>query len=316
MTTLKEILQPLNTSGKPKEVKIGMTYPHGVSRQYTADLRRIVRALAKEVQQRVMPEVRKALKERKDSFDIFEGMPTVMHRDLFADYCEFMPKFDSDVYEIIDDSVRLDDERMDGLSDVLVALRLISNNLIPGEGLATSYAEKTEYQNDKNITRQIEKQLGIAISLPESELANVDDWIAENTQLIQNLQTEYLNRIQESIRTGFRESRTSRQIAKDIQKATGITWRRAQLIAVNEVGNLNAQINKERNEELGIDKAEWISSRDERVRGNPGGLYPDARPSHWANDGKIFKWSEGLNGELPGQPIRCRCFGRSIIELD
>lgn len=269
---LQEILSPLNTSGKTKTVKIGHTYPHGVSRQYTSDMRKIVRALFNEVKEIILPEIKEQVAQR-------------------------------------------DGVRQDGLRDILIKIRLLSNNIVNGQGLATEYAQKTYAANEKNISNSIERSLGIAINLPEGDLSHVEDWVENNTLLIQDLQQEYLTRIQKSVASGFTQGKTNREIAKEIQKATGITWRRAKTISRNEIGNLNAQINIERNKELGIEEAEWVAVMDERTRGNPGGLYPNAKPSHWKNDGKTFKWSEGLNGELPGQPINCRCFGRSIIKL-
>ena len=58
------MLQPLNTSGKPKAIKIGHTYPHGVSRQYTADMRKIVRHLAKQVKEIILPEIKAQVEQR------------------------------------------------------------------------------------------------------------------------------------------------------------------------------------------------------------------------------------------------------------
>ena len=74
------------------------------------------------------------------------------------------------------------------------------------------------------------------------------------------------------------------------------------------------QLDEERNKELGIDTAIWRNMQDSRVRGNPNGLYPKAKPSHWKREGKEFKWSEGIDGELPGEPIQCRCFAQSVIK--
>jgi SPP1 gp7 family putative phage head morphogenesis protein len=271
MSELSDILEPLNTSGKEKALKIGNTYPHAVDRQYTADLRKIVAMLATEVKEKLLPVLKEQTKAR-------------------------------------------DGIRNDSLNDILLVINGIENSMFPGDLLANSVANKTYLANEKNIMTSVERSTGIAIRLPAGDVTLTQDWISGNTLLIKDMQQEYLNKINKSVASGFRSGRLYKDIAKDIQKETGITWRRAKLISRNEIGNLNAQINEERNKELGIDTAIWRTMKDERVRGNPSGAYPKAIPSHFKNEGKEFKWSKGLNGELPGQPINCRCFAQSVIK--
>lgn len=271
---IKDILNPLNTSGKPKTIKIGMTYPHGVARQYTADMRKIVKALAERINKELMPVVREQFKQRNDS------------------------------------------ERMDGIGDMLAVIRLIKDTFMPGDSLANSYAMSTYQHNENSINKEVERQLGVSVNLPDGDVSKVNDWVEQNASLIADLQEEYIRRVQGAVTNGFLQGKSTKQVSQEIQKATGITWRRANTIARNEIGNLNAQINKERNEELGITRAIWRTARDERVRGNPSGLYPNARPSHYAREGKEFNISEGLGGISPGEEINCRCYSESIIELD
>lgn len=271
---LKEILQPLNTSGKPKTIKIGQTFPHGVSRQYTADLRKIVKAMTKEINQVVMPIIREDVKTRNDS------------------------------------------QRMDSLGDVLAKIRQMAERIIPGIALAQSYANKTYAANENNLSKGIERSLGIEIQLPGGNPDIMNDWVAENVLYIEDLQEEYLRRIQKAVTNGYTKNSRYSNIAAEIQKATGVTWQRANTIAQDQIGTLNGLVTKERNKELGVEEARWRTLQDERVRGDPSGFYPEARPSHHAREGVKFNWNEGIDGEFPGTPIRCRCFAESVIELD
>lgn len=315
---IKDILQPLNTSGNPKEIKIGATYPHGVARQYTADMRKIVKELAGRIKSELMPVVREQFKQRQDGvrMDSIDNYKTERRVDRF--YClDMEDRFDDYEYDLINDSVRMDSsERMDGIADMLVALRLIKQGFKSGESLSTEYAQSAYQHNEKSINDAIEKQLGVLIQLPVSDVNAVNDWIAQNSELITDMQAEYLRRVQQSITNGFLTGKSTKQVTQEIQKATNITWRRANTIARNEIGNLNSQINTKRNEELGITEGIWRGQRDERERGNPNGLYPNAVPSHWDREGKRFKISEGINGERPGEPILCRCWTESVIPLD
>lgn len=315
---IKEILQPLNTSGKPKSIKIGQTYPHGVARQYTADMRKIVRELTKRINKELMPVVLEQFKQRTDSarMDSIDSSLYVSHVDKF-EYLDIEERFDSYEYDLVVESARMDsDDRMDGVSDILVALRLIRQAVRSGDELSTEYAMSAYQHNEKSISNAIEKQLGIAVQLPVGDIESVNDWVVQNSELIKDLQEEYLRRVQQSVTNGFLQGRSTKQVAQEIQKATNITWRRANTIARNEIGNLNAQINSKRNQELGIDEGIWRTAKDERVRGNPSGLYPNARPSHWANEGKKFKLSEGIDGIKPGDEILCRCWTEAVIPLD
>ena len=66
---------------------------------------------------------------------------------------------------------------------------------------------------------------------------------------------------------------------------------------------------KKAEKKLGIKKAVWRTSADERVRA-----------SHEARDGKEFELSEGLYSSvdgktlLPGTDYNCRCSYRMILE--
>ena len=60
----------------------------------------------------------------------------------------------------------------------------------------------------------------------------------------------------------------------------------------------------------------WINLGDLRVRGNPGGLYPDSKADHWVLQGETKEINEPFSNDLmyprdvkgpPGQTINCRC---------
>jgi len=63
-------------------------------------------------------------------------------------------------------------------------------------------------------------------------------------------------------------------------------------------------------------KKMWINAGDDRVRGNPGGLYPKSEADHWSLQGEVRSWndefSNGLSfprdpGGEAGEVINCRC---------
>lgn len=82
----------------------------------------------------------------------------------------------------------------------------------------------------------------------------------------------------------------------------------ADLIAEDQVGTFNLELNQIRSIAAGLDRFTWITQGDDRVR-----------PAHEEIDGQVFDWATGapsLGGALPGEPIACRCFPGAVVELD
>lgn len=86
----------------------------------------------------------------------------------------------------------------------------------------------------------------------------------------------------------------------------------ARMVARTQVANFNSVMTKTRAQNVGITRAVWVTSHDERVR-----------PCHEVRDGKEFDLSEGLYSScdgktlLPGTDYNCRCTYRMIIpEMD
>ena len=85
----------------------------------------------------------------------------------------------------------------------------------------------------------------------------------------------------------------------------------ARFTAINQIQNFNAVSQKIRAENLGITKAIWRTSQDERVR-----------RCHEVRDGKEFDLKEGLYSScdnqsiIPGVDYQCRCVAEYIIPSD
>ena len=83
-------------------------------------------------------------------------------------------------------------------------------------------------------------------------------------------------------------------------KSSGYNLRR---IVRDQTGKAIGGLTEKRHGQLGVEEYDWSSSADERVR-----------PTHAANDGQRFKWSEPPEGTgHPGTDIQCRCAGLAVI---
>lgn len=154
---------------------------------------------------------------------------------------------------------------------------------------------------------------------PLKDLGDITDdalhtFIESNVELIRSVESRYINDVQQTILTGFREGRTISDIANQVSSRGKVSISRARFIARDQIGSLNAEITRTRDIKMGISKYRWRNSQDERVRGRPGGLYPDARPSHWHREGKVFYWNKPPKGGHPGQDKLCRCTAEAILD--
>lgn len=136
--------------------------------------------------------------------------------------------------------------------------------------------------------------------------------VDENVGLIKSIPSLKLEAFKNQLVSMITADLPSSQIQKAIQNNFDITRDRARLIAVDQVGKLNGQLEEFRQKQLGLKRYIWRNSGDSRVAGNPTGLYPDAKPSHWDREGKIYYWSDPPAGGHPKQRIRCRCWAQPI----
>lgn len=145
----------------------------------------------------------------------------------------------------------------------------------------------------------------------------LEEWVGENTRLIKSIPSEYFNNLQRLVSNALVEGVTTKTLAKQIGTLYSVTNDRAKLIAVDQIGKLNGQITKARQEQLGVRFYRWRTAKDQRVR-----------EEHAEREGKLYAWNvkdagKTYNGQTarmtpsdgyPGIPIRCRCIAEPVIE--
>ena len=221
--------------------------------------------------------------------------------------------------QINSDLIPLLKKRNDSIEDdILRAIDKILNSVNTG---LTVNAEDIAAAVEANKVDELAKTIGVDLfaktaSMDFSEIIRV--WAANQQLLITKMTSDYISRVSSITSAGFKEGLTHKVVAKEIRSATGINMRKAALIARNEIGNLNGQITVKRNQDLGIKAYIWRTARDERVRGNPSGLYPKANPNHHKREGKTYSFKEGAGArdKHPAYGINCRCFAESVIVFD
>lgn len=142
---------------------------------------------------------------------------------------------------------------------------------------------------------------------------------------IQRTVQEFYSSVREYVIRAAREGMAFSDIIAGVQSmADRMTEYRAAFLARDIIGGYNAAMSKEiQTQIMGIHTYMWGTMGDERVRGNPEGYYPKARPSHFVMSRMICKWIDpsvySPDGNMwiprtaimpiahPGEPYQCRC---------
>ena len=100
----------------------------------------------------------------------------------------------------------------------------------------------------------------------------------------------------------FDQNQLMNLVAKE-GKSAGYNLRR---IIRDQTSKTIGGLTEIRHKQLGIENYEWVTAGDERVR-----------PSHQANGGVVFKWSDPpANTGHPGSDVQCRCVALGVIQTE
>lgn len=165
-------------------------------------------------------------------------------------------------------------------------------------------AKKVEEQATRKTARAVETIAPVDVSKVAGEAGGLTKmhtaWAKENARFIRNMETAYLDDVARFVAEAVEKGSGA---TAALQSRLGISRRRAALIARNEIGTLNAQVTRARNEELGIRRFRWVDSGDDKVR-----------PLHEDLNGQVFDYPGGHPTEgLPGQPVNCRCSQEPVL---
>lgn len=183
---------------------------------------------------------------------------------------------------------------------------------------AAKAGQQADDLNRRQLGAQVKAVVGVDLvgTVPPALL---DGFLDENVALISDITPALAARVQAAIHRALTTGQLHADLATVLDREMGYAADRAANIARDQIGKIYGQVNAKRQQDLGVTEFIWRTVGDERVRGNPGGKYPNAKPSHWDRDGKTYKYADPPRGakgerELPGTPINCRCFGEPILK--
>ena len=188
---------------------------------------------------------------------------------------------------------------------------------------AAIWAQASNAANKQQVESMVARALGVewASIMASAAIAGaVETAIAANVALIRTIGEHHWGRVIEAVTANyqgkiFAEGSLSNRLAR----IGSISQREARRIARDQTSKLCTSLNAIRQQDAGINRYTWRNSQDQRVVGNPAGLYPQGNAvhgDHWQREGQAFRWDQPPEDGHPGQPIHCRCTAEPIIDLD
>lgn len=241
---------------------------------------------------------------------------TAAPRGLERDYRVMMTRRLRDLAKVLDPVVRAElAKRLDAAEEEAAALQATIAgverrwvvDVPPPDADVLRIAGQVDSFTTRKTARTVERVVPIDVS---NVLANAgtirpmhERWVANNLELIQRLEQRHFADVSKFITRAVQEGKSTREVTKVLSQRLGVSRRRANLIARNEIGTLNAEITRARMTDLGIKRFRWVDSGDDVVR-----------PLHQEINGQVFDYPNGHPTEgLPGEPINCRCTAEPVL---
>lgn len=219
------------------------------------------------------------------------------------------------------------DATVEELQALFARLRLIFLKMHPlatTQEILQGVAQTIDVKQAAEHQKQMKAALGVELVTPEPwRKAVITDFVAQNQDLVTSLTDGALDSFKAVTSAGIRQGLRVEDIAAQLEDRLSVTKGKAALLARDQTLKLFGELTELRQKNVGVEEYDWDTSKDERVRGNPAGLYPNSNPSHFAMEGKRCRWDDptvywdgeewaprsAINGpELhPGQDYQDRC---------
>lgn len=216
------------------------------------------------------------------------------------------------------DSIERSDDFSDDIEQAISAAKIQFKRKYTDREIsffAEKAADRMQTFNRKEFAKQFSAVLGIDLTTIEPWLpTEIKAFTRENVSLIKSIPDQYFDKVEQTIIRNVRAGALQPDIEKEIQRIYDVSESRAALIARDQTAKFNGTLTQLRQQSVGVKKYRWSTSLDERVRGNPSGLYPKATPSHFDRENLIYSWDSPPDGGHPGQDFSCRCQALPIFD--
>lgn len=142
--------------------------------------------------------------------------------------------------------------------------------------------------------------------------------VTENVGLISSIKEDYLGKVEGAVMRSVTTGNGLQDLVPQLEKIGGLSKNRARFIALDQTRKANAFIARQRMEDIGIKKFEWVHSggsqkprdyhRERHPNGLNGGIFS-------FDDPPVIDTATGEKG-FPGQLVNCKCSMVPIIEFE
>lgn len=179
------------------------------------------------------------------------------------------------------------------------------------ERIAEEFANKTSDFNKVQLAKQVRAVLGVDVLPRDTGLASkMQTFVAENVAMIKSVPDDLINDIEKTIYRGLSKGILASDLAKQLTEEFDYSENRASLIARDQIGSFYGQLNAERQQSIGVKRFIWRTMHDERVRSEHADREEASDP---AQGGTPYEYDDPPDGELPGEPINCRCYAEPVL---
>lgn len=264
---------------QPKKLKLAKPVQPDkqAARKYNAQLQKIVRAIRKDINEKIIPLVRGLEFQYIGDSATKDSWPD----EIMSLFAQIKGRWSSPAF------------------------------LGASKDVASIFVKSINVQNSRRFSKSVKPigVTGIDIFGDSPKLQDIlNASIADNTRLITKMSNDYLEQVQSIVMTNMRSGLRPSAIVKQLQNQFKISERRAALIARDQTSKANGELSKQRQEDTGFKFFKWKTSDDIRVRDE----HDDFADADIGFGKGVYKWDKppkDKNGVpvIPGSPVNCRC---------
>lgn len=168
--------------------------------------------------------------------------------------------------------------------------------------VVTPIAQNLESFQATQLNRVLRPLVSVDVVGAEPWLdSTIATFTRENVALIKSIPTRLFSDLEQVITQGLSDGDRWEDLAGEIEDRFSVSESRAELIARDQAGKFFGDLNRVRQDDLGITEFVWRTMNDNRVR-----------EEHADREGETYEWSAPPEGG-PGEPVLCRCYAEPVI---
>lgn len=192
--------------------------------------------------------------------------------------------------------------------------------------LATAFVNENSKTNKELYENTIKRAFNISfadIIDDENVATQLDLATLENVKLIKSIPNVHFDKIAKAIKNNLaglpQEGNVS--LTQRIIKIGNISKNKASFIAKDQTKKITSSLNRVRSQNIGLEDYKWATAGNEKVVGNPSGLYPKptnirVHGNHYKRNGKIFSYNNPPIDGNPGDAPGCQCVALTVADID